>query len=175
MAYSDSYGLQAHATPIQHITFKDIYWRWLFRNDLSEADLDSISAKFMGLPILIPVPVLELPDVENSEDFILKLKMYKTKWYVARPTNGNVYLISPIEDAHDDKCWIIEKQQDTRDLVLWTGRIRTDKAVLESKVFVLPDSEDVEKLLHCYFQLIEVSKVQVLDLWELPRDQGKDG
>lgn len=174
MAYSDAYGLQAHATSVQYRTFKDIYWNWMWKNGLSEPDLEDIATEFMGLPITLSVPVLVMPEEEDDEhNSVLRLKIHKTKWHVARTPDNHIYLISPMEN-HPNTYWIIDGKG-TPDLTLWIGQMKSTGAVLESKIFVLPGSDDVEKLLHCYFQLLEINKVRILDLWEVPSDQGKEG
>lgn len=166
MTYSDQLGLSTHISRV--CTFDDICTHWLRINGLSIEDLKDVAPTFMGLPVVVSAPILTIEEGDDTTP-ILKLRVHKTKWY---RTNITPYLISPYED-NSTIGWVIKRagnydqnfDQPQSDLSLWQGKIQQDKITLDNKVFSLPNTNNVEKLLSCYFQLLEINKVQVLDLW----------
>lgn len=163
-------GLTAHAS--EYYTFDDVFQEWLNRNNLNQEDLSVISPSFKGLPCILPVPFIIIdPRAEASS--VVKLRIIKTEWYgVALPNKPKKYLIHPIEGSlHKEDCLIIESISDYNTtsmdgVSLWAGSVYSDRVILGSRLFMLPYTQDVERLLGCYLQLQQINRIQVLDMRE---------
>lgn len=172
---SPNLGLEAHAG--KYFIFDTIFKGWLSRNNLTESDLQNdLSPQFKGLPYVVPVPIIVMDPSEEPGSEV-KLRIIKTEWYgTILPPNPKRYLIYPLESGRLGECLIIDSEQDynhssMNGVTLWRGFLYSDRIVLGERLFALPNSDDVERMLSCYLQLNQISRIQVLDMREAkPQD-----
>ena len=74
-------------------------------------------------------------------------------------------------ESSKDYCLIVGFEQNHDEnglngLTLWLGQVGMKEVKLTRRLFYLPNSDDVEKLLACYAQLRFINSINILEIRE---------